>query len=161
MRYFPLFSHTTHPATNALPPQLRKVAGMLLYCLQQTARRISTDQDSRHRRRILEDDEFYARWLYPRIERFYRKMGWAIDDDLVREGHSARQEDHPIDLQGSKTAVASGACCTPQSRRGNGIKVAFGRLLKRKRVTRKPTETAQPQVGGGNANFVRLVCCCP
>lgn len=142
-----LFSPATHPAANAPPQQMRKVAGMLLYCLQQTARRISTDQDSRHRKRILEDEEFYARWLYPRIERFYRKMGWPIDIGLVREGHSACQEDHPLDRYGSKTTVASGACCTPKGRRGSSIKVAFGRLLKRKRAARKPTENAQPQVG--------------
>lgn len=130
-------------------PQLRKVAGMLLFCMQQTAGKITTDEDSWHRTRILEDEEFYARWLYPRIERFYRKMGWTFDDGLAREGSSAGPQHHLHRRQGSTAEVTSVGCCTPRSRRINSIKLALGRLWrKRKHSAGKPVAPpAQPQVG--------------
>ena len=47
-------------AFNDTLTQVRKAAGMFLYCLKQTARRITADEGNCHFQRIAEDEEFYS-----------------------------------------------------------------------------------------------------
>lgn len=76
--------------------QLRKVAGMFLYCLTQAARRITANENNHHRLRILEDEEFYKHWLYPRIQQFYHSRGWSFDDGFTAvERTSSRRAAEP------------------------------------------------------------------
>lgn len=121
---------------------------MLLYCLQKAARRITADEDSRHRSRILED-EFYKRWLLPRIERFYLKMGWRFDNSFALQSITSapevqRRQDMTLDI----TTSESRRCCTLRDVKENRIKRALGRFRrKRNRDTLEAVVTKELQVG--------------
>lgn len=131
---------------------------MLLFCLQQTARRIPTDEDSHHRSRILGDAQFYREWLYPRIKRFYLKMGWALDDGLVEYTNLSAADIQPRERENStlsNTSLKSPRCCTPRCRKGGHIKRALGRLMGRKRDT-APITVEDPQVTDGAIQYLTM-----
>lgn len=124
--------------------QVRKMAGMLLYCLKQAAKPISTDENNCHRRRIEEDEAFYKNWLFPRFEQFYRQQGWAVGDGLgVIEPAGGS-------LGPSKTTkkTKSRRPCSPFGRKpGPRVKRALKRLKFTRRRDQPPADKLRPQVG--------------
>lgn len=131
------------------------MAGMFLYCLKQTAKCIRTDEGNCHRRRIVEDKGFYKEWLYPRFERFYRRQGWTVDEELGGGEPASKLIDEPTGTGGGgwcpndKTMSISHGTCTPFRRKaGSQLKNSFKRLKTARRP--RPTDTAEappPQVG--------------
>ncbi|CAM9200624.1 unnamed protein product [Ectocarpus fasciculatus] len=131
---------------------VRKMAGMFLYCLKQTAKCIRTDEGNCHRRRIVEDKGFYKEWLFPRFERFYRRQGWTVDEDLSGGDPASKLIDEPTGggawCPNGKTISISHGTCTPFRRKaGSQLKSSFKRLKTARRP--RPTVTAEsppPQV---------------
>lgn len=141
------------------------MAGMLLYCLKQTAKCIGTDESNCHRRRIEEDEAFYKNWLFPRLERFYRQQGWAIGDGLAAEGTAGRQASEPAGggpwNPPNKTKTKSRRSCSPFGRKpGSQLKQAFKRLKFTRRRDQPPVDVLHPQVGGHSVQFIRRLVVC-
>ncbi len=128
---------------------------MFLYCLKQTAKTISTDENNSHRKRIEEDEAFYRNWLFPRLERFYLQQGWPFGDGLSysyssegSEGSAAakraRDDADPSDghwCPSGKRKAASRLSCAPFGRKtGSRLR----RAIKRLKPTRRRGEDASP-----------------
>lgn len=132
--------------------QVRKVAGMFLYCLKQTAKCIGTDERNCHRKRIKEDETFYSHWLFPRFERFYRQQGWSVGDEFEVEGTASSSG---VESAGGfwwpwgNSNLASPPSCKPFGLRARSrLKHAIRRLKPtRRREDLQPVEPPQPQVG--------------
>ena len=120
------------------------MAGMLLYCLKQAAKPISTDESNCHRRRIEEDEAFYKNWLFPRFERFYRQQGWAVGERLGVVEPAGGSSD-----PSNKTKKAkSRRSCSPFGRKpGPRVKRALKRLKLTRRRDQPPEDVIHPQVG--------------
>lgn len=119
------------------------MAGMFLYCLKQSAKGISADEDNCHRRRIEEDEEFYKNWLFPRLEQFYRQQGWPIGDGLALDGAATG-----LTLNSGKTKKKSRLSCSPFGRKpGSRVKRALKRLRFTRRQGQPPEDVLDRQVG--------------
>lgn len=138
-----LTCHTHVPLTMCCLLQVRKVAGMFLYCLQQAAKGIRADDENPHRKRILEDEEFYQNWLYPRFKRFYSQRGWRFDSGIAAKSSVSSQ------LAECKTTGKSSRLCVPfrMKARRKG-KLFFWQTKRKQRQDDKGiTEVPQPPVG--------------
>eukprot|EP00752_Nemacystus_decipiens_P006518 g5870.t1 len=123
--------------------EVRKMAGMFLYCLKQAAKPISTDESNCHRRRIEEDETFYKNWLVPRFERFYRQQGWAVGDGLgvIESGGGS------LHSSNKNKRATSRRSCSPFGRKpGPRVKRALKRLRLTRRRDRPPVDEPRPQV---------------
>lgn len=135
---------------------------MFLYCLKQAARRISTDESNHHRHRIAEDADFYEHWLVPRIERFYKKRGWSVDDACATGGFEAKkgapQSSHRLACPPKKFPRTSSRFCGPlRTKVHQRIKHSLGCLKRRRRRDKAVTEVVQPQVRAPLAGVYRLL----
>ena len=130
--------------------QVRKAAGMFLYCLKQAARRITADEGNCHFQRIAEDEEFYKHWLFPRFERFYNRRGWAVDDAMAIGGTSSgRSVESAARIGGPHggTKGASHRSCLPFRLKSAQRSREPPGFSKPRRKPQKPKDVPQPQVG--------------
>lgn len=144
--------HTSLPTLLVTKPhctcahQVRKMAGVFLYCLKQAAKPISTDESNCHRRRIEEDQEFYKNWLFPRLEQFYRQQGWPIGDALAAEGTASSGSSNPSNKKKKK------------SRRScPSVKRVFKRLKFTRRRDQPPVDVLHPRVGAAFSSHADLL----
>lgn len=145
------FTEMLTAVNDATLTQVRKAAGMFLYCLKQAARRITADEGNCHFQRIAEDEEFYKEWLFPRFERFYKRRGWAFDGGITIGGTSSGRSAESaarIDGPPGGTKGASHRFCLPfRLKSGQRSREPPG-FLKPRRQPRKPkVDVPQPQVG--------------
>ena len=145
---------------DATNPQVRKAAGMFLYCLKQTAKRITGDESNCHYRRIVEDEEFYKHWLFPRFERFYNRRGWAVDGTIsgTSSGRSAGSSTRTGGAPGRKKRAPRRLCLPFRLKSGHRSKEfsGSGSLESRRQPEKKHVDLTQPQVGPASCLFRSL-----
>lgn len=137
-------------AFNDTLTQVRKAAGMFLYCLKQTARRITADEGNCHFQRIAEDEEFYKHWLFPRFERFYNRRGWAVDGGITIDGTSGRSVESAARIGGppGRTKGGSRRLCLPfRLKSGQRSREPPGFVKPRRQPQKPNVDVPQPQVG--------------
>ncbi|CAN0045210.1 unnamed protein product [Scytosiphon promiscuus] len=121
---------------------VRKVAGMFLYYLKQTAECIGTDESNCHRQRILSDEAFYKSWLFPRFERFYRQQGWSVESTTAADGTSNELTDEQSCSSSKSKSTSNRSPTSFRPRSGPRLKHVLKRLkLKRRRKDQKSCET--------------------
>jgi len=57
---------------------IRKLAGLLLYCIQTQAQYVQKNQKCAHACRISENRDFYELWLMPKLVTFCQHKGWEL-----------------------------------------------------------------------------------
>lgn len=59
---------------------MKKIAGLVLVCLQSQAKKVMNNPDRKHGKRIQEDSAFYRDWLLPKFDQYCRDLGWEMPD---------------------------------------------------------------------------------
>uniref|UniRef100_A0A7S2L8G5 START domain-containing protein n=1 Tax=Leptocylindrus danicus TaxID=163516 RepID=A0A7S2L8G5_9STRA len=57
---------------------MKKIAGLVLVCLQSMAKKVMNNPERKHGKRIQEDSEFYRDWLLPKFEQYCHDLGWDM-----------------------------------------------------------------------------------